>query len=90
MSIIFRYVHIPRPDGTLRKAPYIPIYARDSKDKLIKVVALIDSGADYAVMPKNLAIVLGLNEHESEKTTGIGGKVDVKRSRFSFHVKNNR
>ena len=36
MAIIFRYEHIPRPDGTLRKAPFIPIHVKDKIGKSLK------------------------------------------------------
>jgi hypothetical protein len=91
MSIIFRYVHIPRADGTLRKAPYIPIYVRNKSGRLIRVVALLDSGADNTVVPKDLALVLGLKEKETDtETGGIGGKVRVKESTLQLRVKNER
>ena len=92
MAIIFRYVHIPRPDGTLRKAPFIPVYTRNRFGKLMKVVALLDSGVDNTVIPKDLANLLGLREKTSktETTAGIGGQVIVKKARFLFMVKGNR
>ena len=91
MAIIFRYVHIPRPDGTLRNAPYIPLIVRDETGKSIQVVALLDSGADNTVIPKDLAETLGLKESEFESETGgIGGKVKVKKTRFSFILKGSR
>ena len=48
-----------RSDGSLNKAPFIPLYLRNSDDKLIKVVGLVDSGADNTVVPKDLAELLG-------------------------------
>jgi len=90
MSIIFRYVHVPRPDGTLRKAPYIPIFSRDRNGKLVRIVALVDSGADDTVVPKDLSIILGLKEHEESDTGGIGGKVKARKSRLSFEIRGSR
>ena len=87
MAIIFRYVHIPRPDGTLRAAPFIPLTLRDSSDKQLRVIALLDSGADETVIPKDLAEVLGLKEQGDETDTGgIGGKVKVKKTRLSLRI----
>lgn len=87
MPITFKYVHVPRPDGTLRKAPYIPIFVIDKAGKLVRVVALIDSGADFTIIPKDLAGLLGLKEDQEEANTGgIGGKVKVKRTHFNFDV----
>ncbi len=87
MAIIFRYIHIPRPDGSLRKAPFIPIKVRDKSGKPLKIIALLDSGADDTVIPKDLANILGLKEQKEEtETAGIGGKVKVKKTRFNFIV----
>jgi len=87
MSIIFRYVHIQRQDKTLRKAPYIPIFAITDSGKMIKIAALIDSGADFTVVPKDLATILGLKEETlTTETAGIGGKVPVKKSRLNFRI----
>ena len=87
MAITFRYVRVPRPDGTLRKAPFIPIFVRTDKNKLMRIVALIDSGADTTVLPKGLAKLLGLKEiGEIFETKGIGGNVKVKESRMQFKI----
>lgn len=92
MSIIFKYLHIKREDGTLNKAPYIPVYLRNNKGKLIKVAGLLDSGADNTVIPEDLAKILGLKEEDnSEDTTkGIGGKVKTSKSKLHLRVKNSR
>ncbi len=75
MPITFKYVHVPRPDGTLRRAPYIPIFSIDKAGKLIRIVALIDSGADFTVIPKDLAALLGLKEDQQDiDTGGLEGK----------------
>lgn len=88
MAITFRYANVPRPDGTLRHAPYVPIYIQDKKGKQIRIVSLIDSGADDTVVPKDLAILLGLSEKGNEtETAGIGGRVRVKESRLSLSVR---
>ena len=80
--IIFRYQHWKRPDGTLRKAPIIPVYMRSRKGRQLRILALVDSGADSTVIPKELSLILGLCEKKSntETTAGIGGHVKVKRA----------
>ena len=91
MSIIFRYVHVPRPDGTLRHAPFIPVHLTNKFERSMEVVALLDSGADNTVVPKDLAEVLGLKESKEETDTGgIGGTVKVRKSRLRFKLKGNR
>lgn len=86
MPIIFRYVKIPRPDGTLRHAPFIPLFVRTKSGKLIEVVALLDSGADNTVIPKDLAEILELKELEETDTAGIGGNVKVKKTKLNFMI----
>ena len=91
MSIIFRYVHVPRPDGTLRRAPFIPVHITNKFGKSMEVVALLDSGADDTVIPKDLAEVLGSKEaEETTETGGVGGNVKVKKTRLRFKVKGTR
>ncbi|MBR9691467.1 hypothetical protein GOV06_01650 [Candidatus Woesearchaeota archaeon] len=91
MSIIFRYAHVPRADGTLRKAPFIPVHVTNKFGRSMEVIALLDSGADYTVVPKDLAELLGLKESKKENDTGgIGGKVKVRNSRLRFRLKGNR
>lgn len=88
MSIIYKYINVKRSDGTLKKAPFIEVYLRDKNNKLIKNIALIDSGADMTVVPKDLARFLGLKETPHEELTGgIGGEVRVKRTKISFQLK---
>ncbi len=87
MAITFKYAKVPRKDGSLRRAPFIPIYLRDKNEKLLKFIALVDSGADTTVIPKDVAIVLGLKESDKEEQTGgIGGFVRVKTSRMGFQI----
>jgi len=89
MAMTFRYVHVPREDGTLRRAPFIPVFIKNKFGKVMKVIALLDSGADDTVVPKDLAEILGLIEKGKELDTGgIGGSVKVKKSSLSFQIKN--
>lgn len=88
--MIFKYHNWKRSDGTLRKAPIIPVYAQSKNGRLLKIFALVDSGADMSLMPKDLALLLGLNEKDTETgtTAGIGGEIEVKKANFSFVIKN--
>ena len=91
MPIIYRYIHVPRKDGTLRHAPFIPVIVRNKFEQVMKVVGLVDSGADTTVVPRDLADLLGMKENAaSTETGGIGGKVKVKRSRLRFMLEGNR
>jgi len=78
---------VRRPDNTLRHAPFIPIYTYDASGKRLVFDALVDSGADTTVVPKDLALVLGLNEGNELETRGIGGPVRVRSSKLALTVK---
>lgn len=72
----FRYKTINRPDGTQVKTPSIPISLKGNLQTSFEVIALLDSGADISVIPKDFAELLGLNlEGERTKAFGIGGEV---------------
>lgn len=88
MAITYKYTKVPRKDGTLRFAPYIPVYLKSSKDSFIEITALVDSGADFSVMSIDLAKLLGfkLSNHE-ETTAGIGGNVKVKETQVNIMIK---
>jgi predicted aspartyl protease len=90
MSIIFRYVNVRRQDETLKHAPFITVLVRGEENKNLEIVALLDSGADSTVIPKDLADVLGLKEEEETETGGIGGNVKVKKTKLQLTVVGNR
>ena len=57
----------------------------------MKVIGLVDSGADNTVVPKDLADLLGIKgDSTTTEIGGIGGKVNVKRSRMSFRLMGER
>ncbi len=92
MAITFKYIHVQRPDGTLKRAPYIIVYLRNKDGKLMKMVGLLDSGADNTVVPNDLAQILGLKEERNsdDETKGIGGKVKTTSSKLHLRIKNER
>ncbi len=76
MTIIFKYKAIERPDGRIVKSPSIPV-TLVGKGAQYDAIGLLDSGADISLMPKDLAILLGLDiENKSaDESRGIGGRV---------------
>lgn len=90
MTIVFRYLRKRRPDGALRRAPCILIYARDAAGRTHAIDALVDSGADSVVIPQGLADVLGLRLGDEIETGGIGGAVRARTTTFPFVVTNGR
>jgi len=73
MTITFRYKEVKRPDSSAVKIPAIPITLIGDKGSF-DTVALIDSGADISVIPKDIAEILGLNlKGDITDAFGIGG-----------------
>lgn len=74
MSLFFKYKNVKRPDGSLVKAPVIPltIFGKENID----TVGLLDSGADISAMSKDMAELLGLELNKKiDSAFGIGGEV---------------
>ena len=77
MSMRFKYRTELRPDGIERKGPWIPIIIR-GKSETVELIFLLDSGADYTVLPIEIAEILRLDlSAPPEKTQGVGGEVDT-------------
>lgn len=74
MALSFRYKGVKRPDGSLVKAPMIPltIFGKESID----TIGILDSGADISAMSRDMAELIGLDiSKETDFAFGIGGKV---------------
>ncbi len=88
MAISYRYKNIKREDGVERKLPYIPINVRGSGSSWIETMALVDSGADVSVIPKDFAELLGLDiGGKREKANGLGGEVEVVNSFMQINIR---
>ncbi|MEK6835295.1 MAG: retropepsin-like aspartic protease [Nanoarchaeota archaeon] len=81
----FKYKEVKRPNGTIIKAPYIPIVLKSDKES-IDVVGLIDSGADISVIPKEMAEILGLRLEKEDESTGVGGKARTADSHVNIKI----
>lgn len=90
MVMIFRYANVLNEDGTLSKTPNINVYSYNAENKLLKINAIIDSGADIMIIPKDLAIILGLELKEETETIGIGGSVKARKTNISINIKYNK
>ena len=66
-----------RPNDITIKSPSIPITIWGTGQRY-EFVALIDSGADVCVIPRDVAELLGLDlSGKKEEARGIGGKVSA-------------
>ena len=75
MTFHFRYKLVKYPDGGLGKVPAVPVTLIGPSGKFLKVIALVDSGADYSVVSREVGDLLGfdLTEGKVATTYGIGG-----------------
>ncbi|MEK6935393.1 MAG: retropepsin-like aspartic protease [Nanoarchaeota archaeon] len=73
----FKYKVNKRPYGDGNKSPSIPISLKGDGNNFFQFIGLLDSGADYSVIPQDVAELLGLRlEGNKEQVRGIGGWVD--------------
>jgi predicted aspartyl protease len=74
--MFFKYKSTKRPDGSFVKTPSIPIIFSGPKES-IPIISLLDSGADFSVIPKDIAELLGIDLSEKpHQSFGIGGAVE--------------
>lgn len=86
MVMTFKYKLTKRPDGSTVKTPSIPLLIAGKNDTF-QVIALLDSGADVSVIPKDMAELLGMNlNKESHESFGIGGAVNSISTNMSIIV----
>jgi predicted aspartyl protease len=60
MTLVFRYKIFQPPGGNERKRPMIPVTFING-DESVETLALLDSGADFVALSKEMAEVLGLD-----------------------------
>lgn len=90
MVMHFRYKRVNRPDGTTVKTPSLPVTLMGEKES-IEMVALLDSGADISVIPKEVAEILGFDlSGEIRLVHGIGGTVRTIEKRINVVVAKGR
>ena len=75
-----------RPGNIEIKSPSIPIILIGSKQRF-EFIALLDSGADLSIIPKDVAELLGLNlSGKQEEARGIGGKVPAIQTNINMEI----
>ncbi|MFA7708070.1 MAG: retropepsin-like aspartic protease [Candidatus Pacearchaeota archaeon] len=89
MTISIKYPLINRADGVTKKLPYIPIDLKGEEGgSWFHTFALLDSGADLSVIPKDFAELLGVKIGEEITTAnGLGGQVKVTNSNMEVNIK---
>lgn len=86
MSLSFRYKRVKRPANTEIKSPSIPVTLFGSGGRY-QFIALLDSGADISVVPREVAELLGLDmSGPQEEARGIGGKVPAVETKIQVEV----
>jgi len=91
MTISFNYKRIQRPDPyPSEAAPAIPITLIGPNERL-DVIGLLDSGADFCVIPKSMAEILGLKLNAKiEEVGGIGGDAKAIPSSMQLNISKGR
>ncbi len=88
MVLSFNYHQLPNKKGEDIRTPSIPIVLKGNAQTSIKVIALIDSGADVSIIPKALAEFLNLDlSGKTMEGYGIAGKIEVKESKMMVILK---
>ena len=86
MSLTFKYKRVKRINNIDIKSPSIPVVLSGSGSKY-QFVALLDSGADVSIIPKEVAELLGLDlSGNKEEARGIGGKVPAIQSKINVEL----
>lgn len=67
----FQYSEYLRPDGTKLFRPMVPILLKN-KSQFIQTRGLIDSGADFTILPIEIAGALDIKLDPKKKTTFYG------------------
>ncbi len=87
MTITFKYKKIKRPNPfPTVHLPVIPI-TLVGKSETVEVMGLLDSGADYSLIPREIAEVVGMNlKKKPEPIGGIGGECNAINSNVRIKV----
>lgn len=89
LSFPFQY----RGEGYLGKIyrPYVQVWLSSSEiDEWIPIEMIVDTGADYTLLPKKYAALLQINLNSDcriEKTFGVGGKEVVYQCRLKVKLR---
>jgi len=88
MTISLKYPLIKRGDGVEKKLPYIPIDIKgENANTWFHTYALLDSGADLSIIPKDFAELIGAKiGKEVVKANGLGGQVNVANSKVEVRI----
>ena len=88
MSIRFKYKTIQRPDGESCYGPWIPAIVKGPSET-VELIFLLDSRADFMILPVEIAEILGLELSGSiEQSEGVDGSVDTIETDMEINVKN--
>lgn len=86
MTLTFNYKRVRRPNGIEVKSPMVPVIL-SGKGIKYQFMALLDSGADISVIPKDVAELLGLDlSGKREETRGLGSLLPAVSSTISIQI----
>jgi len=83
----FKYKLNKRPFEDNSKTPSIPISIRGNGNTNFGFMALLDSGADFSIIPQDVAELLNLDlTKKKEKVRGIGGWLDSIEDKITINI----
>jgi hypothetical protein len=86
MPLTYKYKKVKRAEEVYVKTPSIPVFL-SGKGAKFQFMALLDSGADISVIPKDVAELLGLDlKGDIEEAKGIGGKVPAIETKMKIEL----
>ncbi len=87
MVMTFSYKTIDRKEQGIEKAPVIPVTIIGNNES-VDTMGLLDSGADFSAMPKELAEILGVDLNgKKEDIGGISGSVEAVEKHINISIK---
>ncbi len=72
MTFSFRYKPIKLKSDNVIYRPLIP-FTLEGKDEKIDFLAMLDSGSDISIIPREIAETLGIQYGKNNEITGISG-----------------
>jgi hypothetical protein len=92
MTFSRRYHIETRKDGVQKRLPHVLVGLKGKNSEIfIDTYALVDSGADISVIPKDFAELIGVDIGGPKGiANGLGGEVEVVNSKMELKIKGDR
>ncbi len=81
-SLSYKFTSSVLEDGTTILRPLVPVNLQFGNGRKLNTLMLVDSGADYSMIDRELAQQLGVDPIRMGKTSGSSGEADVEISKL--------